>query len=182
MNNVDPIIFGSSTMYERLCLVTEVLGAFVSGAPRAVSAGQLSRMTGRPERELIRLCNALCREQLLQPLPERGGGWRLAGDASRVTLEDAFRFVIAEQSARGRPRQRVAPEEGNADGCRPDGTRREVDLLVMQAAMGINQSVFQHLRQFSLDRLKVAAAGMFPGRRMADEWPSAWPAGRLSYS
>lgn len=175
MNSTDPIIFGSSSMYERLCLVTEVLGAFVSGAPRSVGIDQLARQTGRPEKELARLCNALARERLLQA--ERGSGWRLAGDASRITLEDAFRFVIAEQAARGRPRQRAGAEDSAQDST----ARREVDLLVMQAAISINQSVFQHLRQFSLDRLKVAAAGMFPSRR-ADETGIGWGAPRLSYS
>src|SRR5688500_2083812 len=110
MYNTDPVIFGSSSMYERLCLVTEVLGAFVSAAPRSVAVEQLAGRTGRSEKELARLCNALRREQLLQA--ERGGCWRLAGEASRVTLEDAFRFVVLEQAARGRTRQR--PETGEA--------------------------------------------------------------------
>ncbi|GIZ53084.1 hypothetical protein [Noviherbaspirillum aridicola] len=174
MNNTDPIIFGSSSMYERLCLVTEVLGAFVSRAPRAVGIEQLARQTGRPEKELVRLCNALCRGQLLAG--ERGNAWRLAGDASSVTLEDAFRFVVNEQAARGRTRPRAESEEAAQD----SGARREVDLLVMQAAISINQSVFQHLRQFSLDRLKVAASGMFPARR-PDDRGATW-SGKLSFS
>lgn len=177
MNNTDPIIFGSSSMYERLCLVTEVLGAFVSRAPRGVDIGQLARQTGRPEKELVRLCNALCREQLLTG--ERNA-WRLAGDASRVTLEDAFRFVVAEHAARGRSRQR--PESAESDDSAQDGSaRREVDLLVMQAAISINQSVFAHLRQFSLDRLKVAASGMFPARRF-EEVGAGWRSSALSFS
>lgn len=46
----------------------------------------------------------------------------------------------------------------------------EVDLVVMQAMIAINQNVFKHLRQFSLDRLKISSAGMFPapGRTLGD--------------
>lgn len=173
MNNAEPIIFGSASMHGRLCLVTEVLGAFVSSAPRGVRPEQLARDTGRPEKELIRLCNALCREGLLQPLPEQPNSWRLACEASRITLEDAFRFVVNEQAARDRARR---------GDTRQDGGRREVDLLIMQATMSINQSVLQHLRQFSLDRLKVAATGMFPPRRAVEERAFDWPARHLSFS
>jgi hypothetical protein len=48
-----------------------------------------------------------------------------------------------------------------------DRAPNDVDLLVMQAMIAINQSVFKHLRQFSLDRLKISAAGMFPSTRRA---------------
>lgn len=175
MNNTAPVIFGSSSMYERLCLVTEVLGAFVSVAPRTVGIEQLARQTGRPAKELARLCNALCREQLLAS--DRGNVWRLAGDASEVTLEDAFRFVVNEQAARSRTRQRADAEEL----AQETATRRDVDLLVMQAAISINQSVFQHLRQFSLDRLKIAAAGMFPSYQV-DHRAIGWRSTQLSFS
>jgi hypothetical protein len=50
-------------------------------------------------------------------------------------------------------------------------------LLVMQATMSINQSVFQHLRQFSLDRLKMSAAGIFVASTRSD-----WPNTSLSFS
>lgn len=175
----EPIIFGSSSMYERLCLVTEVLGAFVSRAPRAVSLEQLARQTGRPEKELLKLCNALGREQLLQA--EGGASWRLAGEASRMTLEDAFRFVTAEQAARMRGRARAETSDAADDSAQDSATRREVDLLVMQAALSINQSISRHLRQFSLDRLRTAAGGMLVGGRLAEQ-RGAWRSDRLSYS
>jgi DNA-binding IscR family transcriptional regulator len=164
--SIDRYILGDSALYARLCIITAVLGRFVASTPRAVSLEQLEQQTGRPARELVKLCNLLCRENLLQAHAERPHTWLLACDASQVTLEDAFRCVVAEQAARARPgRQKNLPENA-------DGVQREVDLLVMQATMGINQSVFQHLRQFSLDRLKVSAAGMFPARRARD--PAAW--------
>ena len=52
-------------------------------------------------------------------------------------------------------------------------------MLVMQATMGIHQSIFQHLRQFSLDRLQVAAAGVFGGRHTM---PDPWTRARLSFN
>lgn len=180
MSAVDQYILGNSALYERLCLITEVLGKFVSSAPRAVDIAQLEKQTGRPAKELQKLCAMLCREQLLQLQPGQPYCWRLACEASQVTLEDAFRCVVAEKTARVKTKAAsVTAEEAGAavsDGAVP---RREVDLLVMQATMGINQSVFRHLRQFSLDRLKVTAAGMLPARRPAIE---AWPYPRPSFS
>lgn len=174
MSSVDQYILGNSALYERLCLITEVLGKFVSCAPRAVMLAQLEQQTGRPAKELQKLCGVLCREQLLSPHPEQPHSWLLACEASQVTLEDAFRCVVAEKTQRAKPKTATASVEES--GTAP---RREVDLLVMQATMGINQSVFQHLRQFSLDRLKMTAAGMLPSRRPAID---TWPYPRLSFS
>lgn len=172
MSAIEQAILGSGVLYDRLCLITEVLGRFVSCAPRAVDIAQLEKHTGRPAKELLRLCAMLCREELLRPHPEQQRCWLLAREASQVTLEDAFRCAMNEQAARARP--------GRPRAVVPDGTpRREVDMLVMQATMGINQSIFQHLRQFSLDRLKVSAAGMFGGRRSV---PDPWAHSRLSFS
>ena len=172
MSAIGQAILGSGVLYDRLCLITEVLGRFVSSAPRAVDIAQLEKHTGRPAKELLRLCAMLCREELLRPHPELPRCWLLAREASQVTLEDAFRCAMNEQAARARPtRARAAPAESAP--C------REVDMLVMQATMDINQSIFQHLRQFSLDRLKVSAADMFGGRRAV---PDPWTHSRLSFS
>lgn len=172
MSAIQQAILGSGVLYDRLCLITEVLGRFVSCAPRAVDIAQLEKHTGRPAKELLRLCAMLCREELLRAHPEQPRCWVLAREASQVTLEDAFRCAMNEQAARARPvRARAEVQDGVP--C------REVDMLVMQATMGINQSIFQHLRQFSLDRLKVSAAGMFAARRTV---PDPWTHARLSFS
>lgn len=42
MNTMDQAILGSGILHERLCLITEVLGRFVSCAPRALDIAQLS--------------------------------------------------------------------------------------------------------------------------------------------
>ncbi len=172
MSEIDQFIIGDSASYARLCLIAEVLGKFISCTPRALDIAQLQRQTGRSRRELRKLCALLCRERLLQP--SQPHAWTLACEASRVTLEDAFRCIVAERSARAKPK---AATMNSAE--TEDAPRREVNLLVMQAAMGINQRVFRHLRQFSLDRLKMGASDMLPARYQDI---NAGPYPRLSFS
>jgi hypothetical protein len=167
MSTLDQYLLGDRALYARVCLVTEVLGKFVSSAPRAVDLAQLEKQTGKPARELLKLCTLLCSEGLL--LQHQPRQWTLACEASSVTLEDAFRCVFTEQATRARPGR------PKTEAAAADTPRRDVDLLVMQATMGIQQGVFKHLRQFSLDRLKVGTPGMF-----APPGPNAWP--RLSFS
>lgn len=162
MSAVDQFIIGDDASYARLCLITDVLGKFVSCASRAVGMAQLRRHTGRAPQELHRLCAMLCGAQLLRPDPAQRGSWRLACEASQVTLEDVFRCVLAERTARAKPKAALqSADEPNAT------SRREIALLMMQATMGINQSVYRHLRQFSLDRLKVTAASVRPAHTRA---------------
>lgn len=159
--------FGDDALYARLCLTTEILSKFVACAPRCIDLEQLAAETGHSAREVARLCDILCREQLLQPADHRKRAWQLACEPSAVTLEDAYRCALARQ-ARPRPRAK-------ADSAAEEPAQRDVDLLLMQASMSVNQSVFRLLRQFSLDRLKVTAAGMLPGRR--SELERGWSVG-----
>ncbi len=158
MVSVEDYILGNGALHKRFFATTEILARLVSSAPRAVSITQLEADTGRSNKDLAKLCAALARAGLLRRDPIEPGKWALACDPSQVTLEDVFRCALAGQPAR-RAARRV---QGRASS--------DVDLLVMQAVIAINQSVFKHLRQFSLDRLKVSAAGMFPAprRRLGD--------------
>lgn len=115
---------------------------------------QLQSYTGRPSKELAKLCGALWRSMLTQPDEKVRGSWMLACAPSTVTLEDVFRCVIANQPPVAKP---TIVKSADAD-----QRHHDIDLLVMQATMAINQSVFRHLRQFSLDRLKVSAAAKPP--------------------
>ncbi len=155
MVTVEECILGNSALHDRFFAITEILAKLVSSAPRAVSIAQLEDATGRPAKELAKLCSSLSRANLLRHDPAVADKWLLTCDPSMVTLEDVFRCVLAEQPSRSRSASRNAPQRASND----------VDLLVMQAMIAINQSVFKHLRQFSLDRLKISAAGMFPSRR-----------------
>ncbi len=154
MDTVEDYILGNGALHERFLAITEILAKLVSSAPRAVSISQLEEATGRPARELTKMCAALEHASLLQQ--EAPGKWKLTCEASLVTLEDVFRCVLAQQQGRAKPGAKSGAHERLSN---------DVDLLVTQAMIAINQSVFKHLRQFSLDRLKISAAGMFPATR-----------------
>lgn len=154
MVTVEDCILGNSALHDRFFATTEILARLVSSAPHAVSMAQLEDATGRPEKELAKLCAALFRAGLLRQDEQAPDKWTLTCDSSLVTLEDVFRCVMSEQQTRSR----------SAKSAAADRVPNDVDLLVMQAMIAINQSVFKHLRQFSLDRLKISAAGMFPAR------------------
>lgn len=148
----DHYILGDGALHDRFRATTEILGRLVSRAPRPVSIAQLESDTGRPAAELLKLCNSLQRAALLQQHENRQDAWRLACLPSVVTLEDVFRCVLMEQSERSK---RGVRDRASSRQCSHYGA----DLLVTQATMAINQSVLKHLRQFSLDRLKISAIG-----------------------
>ena len=152
---VEDYIFGNDALHQRFFTTTDILAKLISTAPRAVSIAQLEEATGRPARELGKLCGGLARAGLLRQAANATDKWTLACNPALITLEDVFRCVLAEQ---GRSR-------GAAKTAAPERASNDVDLLVMQAMIAINQSVFKHLRQFSLDRLKISGSGTFPAPR-----------------
>ena len=153
----DDFILGDSALHLRVCAITEILGKFVATAPRALNLSQLQDSTGQPECELTRLLVTLASAGLLGPHPQMQDCWELLCAPDQVTLEDVFRCVMAEQPVRVKPIEPVGVPVR-----RPQRLHHDADLLVMQAAMAINQSMFQHLRQFSLDRLKLSFAPPLP--------------------
>lgn len=146
----DDYILGNGVLHQRLRLATEILSALASCAPQPLTIAQLEQRTGRPAKELIKLCTPLSHALLLRAAPRLGQGWLLAAPASAITLEDVFRCVLEMQTPRGNSAR-------NADRERAS---RDLDLLMMQATIAINQSVFKHLRQFTLDRLKARASSV----------------------
>lgn len=153
MTVANDFIFGSGRLHERFCAITELLGKLVSVAPSALSLAQMKLHTGRSSREISKHFLDLVRGGLL--LETSDGYWRLAVDPAVLTLEDVYRCVTARPELRSISPARLADHHPN----------HAVDLLLMQAALAINQSVRQHLRQFSLDRLKPAASVPFPPGR-----------------
>lgn len=152
MLNIDDYILGNGALHDRFCASTEVLAKVVSSTPRPVTLKQLEQCTGRALAELEPLCGNLARAGLLRMHDSERDGWVLARRAGEATLEDVFRCVVGAQP--------VAPRTLTRDAA--GQAQPEVDLLVMQATMAINQSVFRHLRQFPLDRLKARAAQLSP--------------------
>ena len=167
----DDYMLGDSTLHQRVCALTEILGKFVATAPRSLSLAQLHEGSGRAEHEIIAHCAALSRAELLQPHPELSDCWLLRRAPDQVTLEDVFRCVMAEQSLAASPIAASAPSRASPPAQRLQRLHYDADLLVMQAAMAINQSVFQHLRQVSLDRLKMSTG-----------WSSAMPSEPVSHA
>lgn len=149
-------LLGNSALHEQFRITTEVLGLLVSHAPRPVSIEELQSYTGRSTKELSKLCGALSRAALIQPVAKTRGSWKLECAPATVTLEDVFLCVIANHTLNAKPHS-----------ARPNGAshpQQDIDLLISQASMAINQSVFRHLREFSLDRLKFSAAARPPSR------------------
>lgn len=144
----DDCILGIGALHDQFLLATEILTALVSSAPDALSTVQLVNDTGRPLKALEKACDGLLRTQVIRRHESLSGHWVLACEPDGVTLEDVLRCVVVQQTSR----RRLPPVR------RRDPQRRyhDVDLLVTQATMAINQSVFQHLRQFSLHRLKIS--------------------------
>lgn len=146
----DECILGDRALHERFIATTEILARLVSSAPRAVGPTQLQDATDRSPREVSSLCAALERAGLV--CRQDDGKWTLSGEACEVTLEDVYRCVLHERDAGTVPARDISRR------CASD----DLNLLVMQAMIAVNQSVLHHLRQFSLDRLKISSAGTFP--------------------
>lgn len=157
---LDDCIFGNNVLHARFCATTEILARLVSTAPRAVSLPQLEQATNRTPKDLAKLCAALARAGLLRAVPGAVQSWSLTCEPSHVTLEDVFRCVLNE-----RPGRSSSMREATQDTAVPERLTTDVNLLVTQAMIAVNQSVFKHLRQFSLDRLKISAAVPFPVAR-----------------
>lgn len=149
-------LLGNAALHARFFATTQILAKLVSSAPRALSIAQLASETGRPARELGKLCQALGRTGMVRQDDGCQDRWRLAGEPSQVTLEDVFRCIMEEQT----PRSGKTPAQTGAS---------DVDLLLMQAMIAINQSVSTQLRRFSLDRVKASSSAPFPLPRHARE-------------
>ena len=143
----DDCILGNGALHDQFLLATEILTALVSSAPGALSTAQLGNDTGRPLKALEKACAGLLLTQVICRHESLPGHWVLACEPDSVTLEDVFRCVVMQQTSR---RRLPAVRRRN-----PERRYHDADLLVTQATMAINQSVSQHLRQFSLHRLKI---------------------------
>jgi DNA-binding IscR family transcriptional regulator len=148
MAPADNFILGNGVLHDRFRLATEILAAASARAPQSMTQADFERHTGRDEKDVGKLCTLLERAGLLAAAGE--ARWTLSYPLNMITLEDVFRCVLDGQSSRSK-----AVRVGNAE-CKS----HDVELLMMQATMEINQSVFKLLRRFTLDRLKARGAAM----------------------
>ena len=157
MDSAEGIAVGSLTLFERFFIATEIVAELLSNAPHAVCFKQLEGATGRSAHELMALCSDMESAGLLRRDPFVFDKFTLAGDPDTVTLEDIFRCLLSEQKTCTTP----AAHACNAECTAPN----DVHLLIMQAMIAINQSVFRHLREYALNRHKISTAGMPPIHR-----------------
>ena len=153
MTASDNFLFADVLMDQKFRVTTEILEQFVSNPSQELSAARLAEHTGRSVREVNQVCKKLQLTGLVAPVKPATRGWKLVCDPNTITLEDVYRGVIVEAGTV--PGQQGTPEaamDGERDGERETERDRSVDLLIMQATMEVNQSIFRHLRQFSLGR------------------------------
>jgi len=145
MTASDNFLFADMLMDQKFRVTTEILEQFVSNPSQELPAARLAEYTGRSVREVNQVCRKLQLIGLVAPGKPAARGWKLVCDPNTITLEDVYRGVIAEAAS-------VPEQQGTADPDRAADPARSVDLLIMQATMEVNQSIFRHLRQFSLGR------------------------------
>ncbi len=136
----DDFLFADFLMDQKFRITTEILELFVTNPSQDLSIAYLVECTGYGMREITQICRKLQLAGLVQPAKNSSKVWMLVCDPGTITLEDVYRGVIANNQPTPSP-------------VNPDTERtRSVDLLIMQATMEVNQSIFKHLRQFSLGR------------------------------
>ena len=140
MSVSDEFLFADFLMDQKFRITTEILELFVNNPSQDLSIAYLVEYTGHTTREVTQICRKLQIAGLVQPAKTSSKVWMLVCDPSSITLEDVYRGMIAN------PQPAQAPANPDADRA------RSVDLLIMQATMEVNQSIFKHLRQFSLGR------------------------------
>jgi DNA-binding IscR family transcriptional regulator len=137
----DNLLFADFVMDRKFRITTEILEQFVTNPSQDLSAAYLAECTGHGIREITQICKKLQLAGLIMPVKPSAKMWNLVCDPNTITLEDVYRGMVAE------------PESTAANAATSYVQHsRSVDLLIMQATMEVNQSIFKHLRQFSLGR------------------------------
>jgi DNA-binding IscR family transcriptional regulator len=136
----DNFLFADFQIDQKFRITAEILEQFVANRSQVMSVAFLADYTGHSVREITQICKKLQLAGLIKSTKNSSKVWMLVCDPNTITLEDVYRGVIAN----ARPlHDNANPQLGNSRG---------VDLLIMQATMEVNQSIFKHLRQFSLGR------------------------------
>jgi DNA-binding IscR family transcriptional regulator len=161
MPSIDDYILGNEVLHDRFNVTTQIVGLAVCRAPESVTIQDLTELTGRSTREVVKLCGSLSLASMLESTSRKRDAWRLACKPEETTLEDVFRCLLADQPDRGR--------QSDIKRDTFERSYRDIDLLLMQVSIAINQSVFRQLRQISLDRLKISVGSLFPFSRQLSQ-------------
>ncbi|MDP3795021.1 MAG: Rrf2 family transcriptional regulator [bacterium] len=142
MQVLDGYILGNGTLHAQLALATKILAMLAARTPHCLTLEAFAGQTLQPARELRKLCDSLCRAELVQQTSR--DSWTLTCTPGSTTLEDVYRAILAAPGRKAAA-STAAPHDN-------------LELLLAQAAMAINQNIFTQLRQFTLDRLMNTAA------------------------
>ncbi|HYD78704.1 MAG TPA: Rrf2 family transcriptional regulator [Paucimonas sp.] len=143
---VNDYLFGNLALHDQWRGATQVLVALAERSPQPVRLERLCEDTGRPTRNILKLCGGLARAGLVQEVSRKRREWTLACDANMLTLEDIYLCVLDDGN------RRAAADLAATE--TPDKALRRIDLLLSQATMTVHQSVLTHLRQFSIGTLR----------------------------
>lgn len=148
MKNNEEFILGNASLHMQLSAALEVLTQLICNASRLPSAQQLSETLEVSPRYLRKLLRNMTDGGLLQAHPERADTWVFPHKPHEVTLAD-----VCQALAAGKEEQ----TPGQTDTRAPFTSS---GLLLMQAAMSINQAAWQQLQRFDLGRLKMAESAL----------------------
>ena len=150
MQSLDAYILGNSTLHTQLAVATRILALLAASAPQCVTLATLHSATRRSALELRKICKGFNHAGFVTTPKAMHDAWTLHCDLATVTLEDVYLALLAgaghgKKTATTDAAAEASPQQNN------------LDLILMQAAMTINQSLFKLLRQFTLDRLQIGA-------------------------
>ncbi len=152
MQSLDGYILGNSTLHTQLAVATNILALLAASAPQCVTLETLQSATRRSAIELRKICKGFHHAGFATTPKDMHDAWMLHCDLGAVTLEDVYLALLAGP---GRSKKSAAGSTDAAAEASPQ--QNNLDLILMQAAMTINQSLFKLLRQFRLDRLQIAS-------------------------
>lgn len=150
MSSLEDSIFADPAMHAHFCAVAEVLSLFVAEPSGVISHAQLKRDSKRCAIEVRQVCVDLSAAGLLRKQGGRGERWLLLKDASEISLEDAYDCVLKSPVIGG-----IALEGASKKKPQLDSSAGRIEMIIMQAAMGINQANRRHLRLFYLHKLSA---------------------------
>lgn len=157
---IHEFIFGDQQLHARFSLAIELLARIMTARQRSVTTAALAEAVGQSSRTVRAVLAGLRQSGLLSQDDSQKDAWVCSSSPGTITLADIFRCVASTtpEPSRKKKCSSHAAEESRTT------SQQSVDLLLMQATMGINQVVLQHLQAFDLGRLKAVGSASKPHR------------------